>query len=60
MVILFLPETKGHTLEEIQEYFERGRIFAISCKDTSTYRKTIVQLATPTTSTYTDSNVNHQ
>ena len=60
MVILFLPETKGHTLEEIQEYFERGRIFAISCKDTSTYRKTIAQLATPTTSTYTDSTVNHQ
>ena len=30
-VILFLPETKGHSLEEIQENFERGHIFAVSC-----------------------------
>ena len=32
IVILFLPETKGHSLEEIQEHFEEGRIFAVSCK----------------------------
>ena len=31
MVILFLPETKGHSLEEIQEHFEKGHIFALSC-----------------------------
>ena len=31
MVILFLPETKGHSLEEIQEHFEKGHIFAVSC-----------------------------
>lgn len=31
VVILFLPETKGHSLEEIQEHFERGHIFALSC-----------------------------
>ena len=30
-VILFLPETKGHSLEEIQEHFEQGHIFAVSC-----------------------------
>ena len=30
-VILFLPETKGRSLEEIQEYFEQGHIFAVSC-----------------------------
>ncbi len=29
-VILFLPETKGRTLEEIQQHFERGQILAIS------------------------------
>ncbi len=29
-VIMFLPETKGHTLEEIQQHFERGQILAIS------------------------------
>ena len=32
IVILFLPETKGHSLEEIQEHFEEGHIFAVSCK----------------------------
>ena len=32
MVILFLPETKGRSLEEIQEHFEKGHIFAVSCK----------------------------
>ena len=29
-VIIFLPETKGHTLEEIQENFEEGHVIAIS------------------------------
>ena len=31
VVILFLPETKGHSLEEIQEHFEKGHIFVFSC-----------------------------
>ena len=31
VVIFFLPETKGHSLEEIQEHFERGHILAFSC-----------------------------
>lgn len=31
-VILFLPETKGHSLEEIEENFEQGHILAVSCK----------------------------
>ena len=30
-VIVFLPETKGHTLEEIQENFEKGHVIAVSC-----------------------------
>ena len=30
-VVLFLPEAKGHTLEEIQEYFEKGNVLACSC-----------------------------
>ncbi len=30
-VLLFVPETKGRSLEEIQEHFERGEIFALSC-----------------------------
>ena len=30
-VIVFLPETKGHSLEEIQEHFEKGQVIAISC-----------------------------
>ena len=30
-VVLFLPETKGRSLEEIQEHFEHGHIFAVSC-----------------------------
>ena len=33
IVILFLPETKGHSLEEIQEHFEQGHIFAVSCQN---------------------------
>ena len=32
LVIIFLPETKGHSLEEIQERFESGHIIAISCR----------------------------
>ena len=32
VVIMFLPETKGHSLEEIQEHFEKGHIFALSCR----------------------------
>ena len=31
MVVVFLPETKGHSLEEIQEHFERGHITALPC-----------------------------
>ena len=30
-VVLFLPEAKGHSLEEIQEHFEVGHVFACSC-----------------------------
>lgn len=30
-VILFMPETKGHSLEEIQDHFEKGEIFALPC-----------------------------
>ena len=30
-VILFLPETRGYSLEEIQERFRQGNIFAVSC-----------------------------
>ena len=65
VVILFLPETKGRSLEKIQEHFEQGRIFAISCnsclrdKHLIADRRTLAQLATPTTS-YTESNLNHQ
>lgn len=29
---LFLPETKGHSLEEIQENFEAGQLFAVKCR----------------------------
>lgn len=31
MVILFLPEVKGRALEEIQSYFESGKVLACSC-----------------------------
>lgn len=31
VVVIFLPETKGHSLEEIQEHFEKGHVFAVSC-----------------------------
>lgn len=44
VVILFLPETKGHSLEEIQEHFEQGQCFAVSCL---TNRR---QAATPSSS----------
>ena len=45
-VILFLPETKGHSLEEIQEHFERGHIFAVSCLSQHQQRR---RMATPST-----------
>ena len=32
LVILFIPEAKGHSLEEIQEHFEDGNVFVSSCK----------------------------
>ena len=38
MVILFLPETNGHSLEEIQEHFEEGHIFALTCHTSSKTR----------------------
>ena len=38
IVILFLPETKGHSLEEIQKHFEKGHIFAVSCRKTEPIR----------------------
>ena len=31
-IILFLPETKGRSLEEIEEHFERGSIFNVKFK----------------------------
>lgn len=31
VVVTFLPETKGRSLEEIQEHFEKGRVFVSSC-----------------------------
>lgn len=46
VVILFLPETKGHSLEEIQEHFEQGHIFAVSCLSRQRQRP-----ATPSPST---------
>ena len=39
MVILFLPETKGRSLEEIEEHFEEGHIFAVTCKAKKTADK---------------------
>ena len=39
VVILFLPETKGHSLEEIQEHFEKGEIFAVSCQRRQAYER---------------------
>ena len=39
-VILFLPETKGRSLEQIQEDFERGNIFAIKfTRNSSGYQR---------------------
>jgi MFS family permease len=34
-VVLFIPEAKGRSLEEIQEVFERGDILACSCRSKS-------------------------
>lgn len=36
-VVLFVPETKGRSLEEIQAHFENGRILAVSCRRRSEY-----------------------
>ena len=30
-VVLFLPETKGHSLKAIQDHFKNGHVLAISC-----------------------------
>jgi len=31
-VVIFLPEAKGHSLEQIEDHFENGKILAITCK----------------------------
>ena len=31
-VVIFLPEAKGHSLEQIEDHFENGKIIAITCK----------------------------
>jgi len=31
-VVIFLPEAKGHSLEQIEDHFENGKIIAIACK----------------------------
>ena len=53
-VVLFVPETKGHSLEEIQEYFEKGHIFAVSCGGNRSRRSRIItqQLVPPKSSYY--------
>ena len=54
-VVLFLPETKGHSLEEIQEHFEKGHIFAVSCGNNRSRRSRCIitaQLVPPTSSNY--------
>ena len=38
-VVLFLPEAKGHTLEEIQENFEQGHLLAVSCDRCRTLKR---------------------
>ena len=32
IVIIFLPEVKGHSLEQIEDHFQNGKIIAIACK----------------------------
>ena len=54
-VIFFLPETKGHSLEEIQEHFEKGHIFAISCKSKRRSHVLNNRLGSPTSSSYAES-----
>ena len=54
-VVLFLPETKGHSLEEIQEYFEEGRVFAVSCGGTRSRKSRSITQLVPTTSSNCDS-----
>ena len=58
LVILFLPETKGHSLEEIQEHFEKGHIFAVSCQRNEPKRpRTSVSYYSTTSRSHSVSNV---
>lgn len=54
-VVLFVPETKGRSLEEIQEHFEKGHIFAVSCGSNKSRRSRIITQLVPTTSSNYDS-----
>ena len=55
-VVLFVPETKGHSLEEIQEYFEKGYVFAVSCGGNKSRRSYIItQQLVPPRSSYCES-----
>lgn len=59
-VVLFLPEAKNRSLEEIQEHFERGRVVVCSCggccrartlmKHTSSYNPTSSSVSRPASS----------
>ena len=31
-VVIFIPEAKGHLIEEIEDHFENGKVIAITCK----------------------------